>query len=77
MVRAKVVKFSPNIMGKNWIHLQDGTGTKGTDDLTVTTATSVKVGDTILVSGVVVINRDFGYGYKYDVIIEDAKVTIE
>ena len=77
MVRAKVVKFSSNIMGKNWIHLQDGTGTKGTDDLTVTTATNVKVGDTVLVSGMVVINRDFGSGYKYDVIIEDAKVTIE
>ena len=77
MVRAKVVKFSPNIMGKNWIHLQDGTGIKGTDDLTVTTAINVKVGDTVLVSGVVVINKDFGYGYKYDVIIEDAKVTIE
>ena len=77
MVRAKVVKFSPNIMGKNWIHLQDGTGAQGINDLTVTTATKVKLGDTVLVSGVIVINRDFGYGYKYDVIIEDAKVTIE
>ncbi len=77
IVRAKVVKFNPNIMGKHWIHLQDGTGTKGTDDLTVTSPTKVKVGDTVLVSGVVVLNKDFGYGYKYNLIIEDAKVTIE
>ena len=76
-LRAKVVKYNPNIMGKNWIHLQDGTGTNGTNDLTVNTVTDVKIGDTVLVSGVLVTNRDFGYGYQYDVIIEDAKVTIE
>ena len=77
IIRAKVVKFSPNIMGKNWIHLRDGTGTKGNNDLTITTGTKAKVGDTILVSGMVITNKDFGYGYEYDVIIEDARVTIE
>jgi len=76
-VRGKVVKFSPQIMGKNWIHLQDGTGEKGSNDLTVTTASSANVGDTVLVNGVVTTDKDFGYGYKYDVIIEDAKVTVE
>lgn len=76
-LRARVVKYNPNIMGKNWIHLQDGTGTEDTHDLTVNTATNVEVGDTVLVSGVLVIDRDFGYGYQYDVIIEDARVTIE
>ena len=76
-VRGKVVKFSPEIMGKNWIHLQDGTGAEGTNDLTVTTSAMVKKGDTVIVSGVLVIDKDFGYGYAYDVIIEDAEVTVE
>jgi len=77
IVRGKVVKFSRNIMGKNWIHLQDGTGDKGTNDLTITTSTMSKEGDTVLARGVLVTNKDFGYGYKYDLIIEDANVTIE
>ncbi|PLX85370.1 MAG: hypothetical protein C0617_04685 [Desulfuromonas sp.] len=76
-IRGKVVKFSPQIMGKNWIHLQDGTGGEKTNDLTVTTAGTAKVGDTVLLKGVVSTNKDFGYGYKYDVIIEDAQVTVE
>ena len=76
-VRGKVVKFSPEIMGKNWIHLQDGTGAEGTNDLTVTTSAMVKKGDTVIISGVLVIDKDFGYGYAYDVIIEDAEVTVE
>lgn len=76
-VRGKVVKFSPEIMGKNWIHLQDGTGVAGTNDLTVTTSAMVKKGDTVTISGVLVIDKDFGYGYAYDVIIEDAEVTVE
>jgi hypothetical protein len=76
-VRGKVVKFSPEIMGKNWIHLQDGTGAAGTNDLTVTTSAIVKKGDTVIISGVLVIDKDFGYGYAYDVIIEDAEVTVE
>ena len=77
IVRGKVVKFSRNIMGKNWIHLQDGTGDKDNNDLTITTSTMSNEGDTVLAKGIIVTNKDFGYGYKYDVIIEDAKVTIE
>ncbi len=79
ILRGKVVKFMAEIMGKNWIHVQDGTGSQGTNDLTVTVAPHVmaKVGDTILVKGVVTTEKDFGYGYKYDVILEDAQVTLE
>lgn len=77
LVRGKVVKFSSKIMGKNWIHLRDGTGAEGTNDLTITTMAMAKVGDTVLVSGVVAVDKDFGSGYKYDIIIEDAKVTVE
>jgi len=76
-VRGKVVKFLPQIMGKNWLHLQDGSGSEGTNDLTVTTTTTVEVGDVVMVNGVVSVDRDFGFGYEYDVIIEDAEVMVE
>lgn len=76
-IRGKVVKFSPEIMGKNWIHLQDGTGSAGTSDLTVTTSAAAKVGDTVVVSGLLATDKDFGYGYAYDVMIEDAEVAVE
>ncbi len=76
-IHGKVVKFTPEIMGKNWIHLQDGTGDAGTNDLTVTTSAVAQTGDTVTVSGVLVIDKDFGYGYAYDVIIEAADVSVE
>ena len=75
-VRGKVVKYNAEIMGSNWIHIQDGTGEKETNDLTLTTKSTAKVGDTILVKGVLALNKDFGYGYKYDVIIENAEISI-
>lgn len=76
-VRGKVVKFSSEIMGKNWVHLQDGTGTSGANDLTVTTDQAATAGDTILVQGTLRKDKDFGAGYLYNVIIEDAKITLE
>ena len=76
-VRGKVVKFSPEIMGKNWIHIQDGTGEAGSNDLTVTTSASAQRGDTVTITGTLTLDKDFGYGYKYDLIVEDAKVTVE
>lgn len=76
-VRGQVVKFTPNIMGTNWVHIQDGTGSGPTADLTVTTSAVVATGDLVLVEGSLTVNKDFGAGYKYDAIIEDAKVTKE
>lgn len=78
-VRGKVVKYNAEIMGKNWLHIRDGSGSDANsdNDLTVTTATPVKLGDTVLVTGKVATDRDFGAGYKYAVIIEDAQVTVE
>ena len=78
-LRGKVVKFSPQIMGTNWLHLQDGSGDlkAETHDLTVTSKVHVKVGDTVLVTGVLTLDKDFGYGYKYNLIMEDAAVTVE
>ena len=76
--RGKVVKTNPNIMGKNWLHVRDGSGAEGTNDLTVTTAgTAPNVGDTVVVKGTVALNKDFGMGYQYDIIVEDAEVTVE
>lgn len=76
-VRGRVVKFNAMIMGKNWLHIRDGSGADGTNDLTVTTATKVKVGDLVLVTGVLKTDRDFGGGYKYSLIVEDATVVVE
>jgi len=76
MVRGKVVKVSLGIMGKNWLHLQDGTGDAAgkTHDLVVTTAAQPEKGAVVIVEGTLGADRDFGSGYRYDVIIEDAEV---
>jgi hypothetical protein len=76
-VRGKVVRYNPGIMGKNWIHLRDGSGSneKKDNDVTVTTLDSAALGDVILVKGKVQLDRDFGAGYAYPIIIEDAKVS--
>jgi hypothetical protein len=76
VIRAKVVKISEGIMGKNWLHIQDGTGdtAKGTRDLVVTTADTASVGDVVTVNGRLAKDKDFGAGYKYKVIVEDAVV---
>ncbi len=75
--RGKVVKYNAQIMNKNWAHIQDGTGTPGANDVTVTTDDSTKVGDTVLVKGTVALHKDYGFGYKYDLVVEDAKLTLE
>jgi hypothetical protein len=71
--RGKVVKANARIMGKNWLHVRDGTGDEKTNDLTVTTnETLPQLGDIVVVTGQVTLKKDFGAGYKYAVIIEDA-----
>jgi hypothetical protein len=76
-VRGKVVKYNAGIMGKNWVHLRDGTGTAGKDnDVTVTTQDEARRGEVVTVQGTVAIDQDIGMGGQpYPVIIEDAKVT--
>ena len=75
-LRGKVVKYSAGIMGRNWIHLRDGTGdaTAGTHDIVVTSSGTTAVGDIVLVQGTVAVDKDFGAGYRYAVIVEDARV---
>jgi hypothetical protein len=75
-VRGKVVKFNEGIMGRNWLHVRDGSGTAGKDnDITITTNDKAAVGDVVLVKGTVRTDKDFGAGYAYPVIVEDAKVS--
>lgn len=76
-VKGQVVKVSKGIMGKNWLHIQDGSGdpNKNNHDLVVTTMDVAEKGDVVIVQGPVAANKDFGSGYKYDVILEDAKVV--
>ncbi len=76
VVRARVVKVVANVLGMTWLHLRDGTGSEGNNDLTVTTKAEVKVGQLITASGLLSTDKDFGAGYRYDVILEGAKVTI-
>jgi hypothetical protein len=71
-IRAQVVRFKSGIMGKNWVHLQDGTSDGEKFDLTVTTDSTVKAGDVITVEGRITLNKDYGSGYFFDVILEDA-----
>ncbi len=75
-LRGKVVKFNANIMGRNWLHLQDGTGDpmQNTHDLVVTTKTEVGSPDVLTIEGTLTADKDFGAGYKYVVIIENAAV---
>jgi len=77
-VRGKVVKSTPNIMGKTWIHVKDGTASaSGADDLVVTTMDAAEVGSTILATGTVKLDVDLGFGYEFDVLIEEARITVE
>jgi hypothetical protein len=74
VVRGKIVKYNPEIMGKNWVHLRDGTGSsdKATNDILVTTTNQAKLGDVVTAKGVVHADKDFGAGYAYKVLIEEA-----
>ncbi len=76
-IRGKVVKFNANIMGRNWLHLQDGTGDpmQNTHDLVVTTKTEIGSPDVLTIEGTLAADKDFGAGYKYAVIIENATIV--
>ena len=71
-IKGQVTKYTPAVMGKNWIHLQDGTDANGKFDLTVTSEKEMKVGDMVTLEGKISLNKDLGYGYFFDVIMEDA-----
>lgn len=75
-VEGEVVKVSENIMGMNWIHIQDGTGTRGKNKIVFrSNKDTARVGDTVIAEGRLETDKDFGYGYFYSVIVEDSSFT--
>ena len=78
-LRGKVVKYNSGILGWNFIHIQDGSGDAGagSNDLIVTSKAETAVGDVVVLSGTIVLDKDFGAGYSYPVLLEDASVTTE
>ncbi|MFD1292487.1 hypothetical protein ACFQ5N_01455 [Lutibacter holmesii] len=75
VVRGKVVKVNKNILGKNWIHIVDGTSFENNSDLTITTSQLVKLGATVTFSGTVVLDKDFGAGYVYSLLLENGEIV--
>ena len=74
IIKGQVVKVNNGIMGVNFMHLQDGTKENGEYDVTVTSNAKFKVGEVVTIKGTVVLNKDFGSGYVYDVLVEKAVV---
>jgi hypothetical protein len=77
VVRGKVVKVTSGIMKRIWVHIQDGSGSeaKGTHNLVCTTSAKPHLDDVVTVKGTVSKDRDFGYGYRYNVLIENATIS--
>lgn len=71
-LRGQVTKFTANVMGKNWLHIRDSSTL---DDLTVTTDSTVAIDDVVIIEGKLELDKDYGYGYVYPVILEDTKIT--
>jgi hypothetical protein len=76
-IKGQVVKVNSAIMDRNWVHLQDGTKSGNDFDLTITTQEEVNKDDIVTFSGKIVLNKDFGYGYSYKVLMEEAKLDIK
>lgn len=74
LIKGQVTKVNRAILGKNWVHLQDGTSASGNFDLTITTQEQASVGDVVTFKGAIVLNKDFGAGYVYEVLMEEAKL---
>ncbi len=74
-VKGKIVKLNNSIMNRNWFHIQDGTSANGNFDLTVTSIEAgAKVGDVVIFEGTIILNKDFGYGYSYEVLMVDGMI---
>lgn len=71
-VKGEVTKFNAAIMQRNWVHIQDGTEYEGKFDLTATSLESFEVGSVVTLEGILALNKDFGYGYSYEILLEEA-----
>lgn len=74
-VRAKVVKVNNEIMGRNWLHLRDGSGAAGTNDLLITSSATAAVGDVIVARGTLATDKDYGGGYRYALVVENSTLA--
>lgn len=74
IVKGKVTKINNGIMDRNWVHISDGTQFEGKKSLTITTQASVNIGDIVTFKGTVILNKDFGYGYIYDIVLEEGEL---
>jgi hypothetical protein len=76
-LQGKIVKVNNGIMGRNFLHLQDGSGSEaaGNNDLTITSSETAEAGDEVTILGVVVVDHDFGSGYRYPLLVEEGVIT--
>jgi hypothetical protein len=77
VVKGIVTKYNPAILNRNWLHIQDGTEKGKNYDLTITTNDETKVGEIVVFKGTLNLNVDFGSGYAYDLILENATLQKE
>jgi len=75
IVSGKVIKVNNGIMDKNWVHISDGTQFEDEKSLTITTLETVKVGDLVTFKGILTLDKDFGYGYVYSILLEDSALV--
>ena len=75
-ISGKVTKVNNGIMKRNFLHIQDGTGGQGTNDLTITSDQTANVGDQVVVTGTVVLDTDFGFGYAYPILVEKSSIKV-
>lgn len=78
-LRGQVVKYNEGILGWNFIHIQDGSGdaADGSNDLTVTSHATTAIGETVILTGTIILDKDFGAGYNFPVLMQDATITVE
>ena len=74
ILKGKVTKYTFNVMDKNWVHIQDGTDYKGKFEIVITTKDELKDGDIVTFEGLITLNKDLGYGYFFEVLMEDARL---
>ncbi len=74
-MKGQVVKVNEEVMGKNWIHIQDGTKDGENFDLTITSLDKAALDEVVTFEGTITLNKDFGYGYSYELIMEDARLV--
>ena len=73
-LKGTIVKVNNGIMGKNFLHLRDGTGSENTNNLIITSQETARVDDVVEINGLVTVNRDFGFGYLYPLLLEEATI---